>query len=274
MQYPFVYISALMRTGSTLTSEIVTELPFSYIFREPHIGKNDFQLKPGDDELIQQQFGVDLPALLGWRRTCAFLQRRLQGLHYRQDYMVRVLKERILPRLNNGNIQIGVKEITHQGWQNYYRHFPNMKVIMLGRDPRDIYLSMVYRRQREGAYKKYDLESPAAITQVLNYQFQLQKALYEQAGGLLVTYEDLSHKPQLPQQILTFIESPLAAPGEVGMFLRKHPQRLKEYAQHAGKITQSSRHRWQNEPDKRLVEMATAVFARMPAYCEFWGYEK
>lgn len=274
MHYPFVYISALMRTGSTLTSEIVTELPYAYIFREPHIGKNDFQLKPGDAELIQGQFGLDLPKLLGWRRKLAFVQRRLRVFHYRQDFMVRVLKERILPRLHAGNIQIGVKEITHQGWQNYYRHFPDMKVIMLGRDPRDIYLSMVYRRQSEGAYKKYDLASPVAIAQVLNAQFQLQKALYEQAGGLLVTYEDLSHNEQIPWQILDFIESPLAGPGEVGMFLRKHPQRLKEYAQHEGKITQSSRQRWQSEPDDLLVARATAVFDKMAEYREFWGYGK
>jgi hypothetical protein len=45
---PFIYIAALMRTGSTVLSEALTQLPYAFVFREPHLGKNDFRLKQDD----------------------------------------------------------------------------------------------------------------------------------------------------------------------------------------------------------------------------------
>lgn len=213
-----------MRTGSTLVSELLTHPPKSFIFREPHIGKNDFQLKPGDQEEILSHFDVHLANMLKGRRAFAFLQRRLRFFNYRQDYMVRFLKHSVQPRLNNGKAQIGVKEINNVGWQNYHRHFPNMKTILLGRDPRDIYLSMVYRRQNEGAYKKYNLDDPRSIATVLNNQFQLQMDICQVTDSLPVKYEVLCSQSHIREKILTFVESPLTAPEEVGQFLRKHPQ--------------------------------------------------
>lgn len=149
-RYPFIYIASLMRTGSTLISEALTELPHAFIFREPHIGKNTFRYKPDDVERFRQ-YGFDLEAFLKYRLVFAFFQRRLRFLGYRQDYMVRVFKYRLIPQMAGTAKQFGVKEIDNRGWQNYHRHFPDMKVILTARDPRDIYLSLrrVGRWRRE-----------------------------------------------------------------------------------------------------------------------------
>ncbi len=47
-RYPFIYIAGMRRTGTTLLSELLTSSPYSFIFREPHIGKNTFRVKPDD----------------------------------------------------------------------------------------------------------------------------------------------------------------------------------------------------------------------------------
>lgn len=58
-EHPFIYVSSLMRTGSTVLSEALTRFPYSFIFREPHLGKNYFALKDLDTELFAER-DVDL----------------------------------------------------------------------------------------------------------------------------------------------------------------------------------------------------------------------
>lgn len=87
-----------MRTGSTLLSEALTRLPYRYIFREPHVGKNDFQVRAADVAL-QHDYGVEIEKILTLRCYYAFLQRRFRWLGYRQEFMVRVLEHFMRPRL-------------------------------------------------------------------------------------------------------------------------------------------------------------------------------
>lgn len=271
--YPFIYIASLPRTGSTLLSELLTDMPRSFIFREPHIGKNDFQPKPGDMQFLLDNYHVDLLRMLRWRLWYAFMWRRLRWLHIPQDYMVRFLKYTLLPMLQReGNLQIGVKEISHLGWQNYHKHFPNMKAIITGRDPRDIYLSMYHRWQKDGAYQKYDILNPVAMASVLNQQFAYQVAIHNCAGSLKVKYDVLCSDPGVIPEILKFVDSPLSVAGRVGQFLGAHPLRTREQQQHQGKITDVSIKRWQKEEDQTVVNIAEQVYELMPEYRDFWGY--
>ena len=274
-QRPFIYIAALPRTGSTLLSELLTDLPRSFIFREPHIGKNDFQPKPGDIQFLQDNYNVDLLKLLKWRLRYAFLWRRLRWLHVPQDYMVRFLKNTLQSMLQQeGNLQIGVKEISQMGWQNYYKHFPNMKVIMTGRDPRDIYLSMYHRWKKDGAYQKYDLLNPIAMASILNHQFAYLVDIHRCTDSFKVKYDDLCSDESVIPKILRFVDSPLSVAGNIGQFLGTHPLRSREQEQHQGKITQISIGRWQKEQDNMALSVANQVYELMPEYREFWGYAK
>ena len=72
----------------------------------------------------------------------AFMLRRLRFLGFPQDYFIKEFKYKLLPKLLKVVSQIGVKEIRHAGWENYIRQFPDLKVVMSGRNPRDIYLSL------------------------------------------------------------------------------------------------------------------------------------
>lgn len=87
---PFIYIAALPRTGSTLLSELFTDLPYSFIFHEPHLGKNYFAAQKLDKSLLAK-YNIDINGFLKLRLPLAFCLRRLRWAGYRQDHMMRTL---------------------------------------------------------------------------------------------------------------------------------------------------------------------------------------
>lgn len=259
-----------MRSGSTLLSEVLTRLPQSYIFQEPHIGKNDFQLTPSDVEIWAER-GLDLERLLRRHRVLAFLQRRLRWAGLRQDYMAVVLKHLVRPRLASGRFQLGVKEVRNRGWRNYRRQFPSMKVIVTARDPRDIYLSTMYR-WRKGLLPRRKLVTPELIARELNREFKLQMAIQDAQDSFLVRYEDMCQQPTILGKIMAFIESPLSQSGSVGGFTSRHPDRVHEAHLHGNAVTDKRVARWRREKDSQLRREAEETLALMPAYARFWGY--
>ncbi|RME85746.1 MAG: sulfotransferase [Caldilineae bacterium] len=269
-KYPFIYIAGIRRTGSTLLSEVLTSLPYAFIFREPHIGKNTFRVKP-DDVHRFATYGFDLQAFLRYRLIFAFLLRRLRFFAFPQDYMVRQFKYELVPQLAKTVLQWGVKEIDNRGWQHYYRHFPEMKVIITARDPRDIYISFYYHWRKRTRRDEREI-SPENVAMDINRQFQIQREIADVAESYAVRYEDLCTNPDMVKDIMKFVQSPLTLPGQVGAFNLLHPHRRDEYEVHAGRITTKRIARWQREEDTTLVARAQRVFDLMPEYCAHWGY--
>jgi hypothetical protein len=170
-------------------------------------------------------------------------------------------------------MQIGVKEISHQGWGNYVRHFSELKVVMTGRDPRDIYIS-VYNRWNEKQPTTQQALTPDSLSAKLNDQFQIQLALRANTDCMEVRYEDLCLDQSIFKRIKDFVHSPIPTVGEIGQFNIQHPKRKDEYQLHGDKLTRKSVQRWRNEPNRSLVENAHKVFENMPEYTEFWGYKR
>lgn len=271
LRRPFIYIASLPRTGSTLLSEILTQLPHSFIFHEPHLGKNYFAFQHNDQAKLKP-YDVDLARFRKLRLPLAFFFRRLRIIGYRQDYMVQEFKHKLIPQLSENLFQIGVKEIKHAGWQNYVRHFPEMKVVLTGRDPRDIYISM-FEKWRRGSMLWKGSFSPNEVAARLRAEFQRQLSLRTATDTMLVKYEDLCTDPELPQKVRDFVNSPIPHIGEVGSFVATHPRRVNEYDVHGKQITDKRVNRWRKEPDEKLLEDAHAFFSLMDHYCEFWQYD-
>lgn len=270
---PFVYISALMRTGSTLLSEALTQLPQSFVFLEPYWGLNSFSVHATLIRRLRAE-GVDLQQFLRFRRPMAFLLRRLRPFGILQDFMMREVKGKLFPQLYAvGMRQVGVKEIKHKGWQHYVRHFPDMKMIMLGRDPRDIYLS-AYRKLQLGGTVWRGPVTPVTIANHLKDQFSRQLAMREIVDCLTVRYEELCTDPCVRQRILSFCKSPLDDVADVGQFLKEHPIRNREYQRHGTTISNKSVYRWQGEQDSALLNDAFECASLMPEYVAFWDYDE
>jgi len=270
MIYPFVYIASLPRTGSTLLSEALTQLPYAFILHEPHLGKNYFAVKSNDATRLKA-CGVDLYAFVKYRLPFAFLLRRLRPFRFPQDYMVREVKQKLLPHLTC-DTQIGVKEIAHVGWQNYIKHFPDMKVILTGRDPRDIYLSMYRKSQRDRVSWRGPF-NPTTVARFLNKEFEMQLALSKTVDSLSVRYEDFCRDAAVLQQVKDFAQSPIPTLGTIGAYISSHPTRTFEHDIHGGEITIKSVNRWKDETDPCLLAEANACLEQMSAYSQYWGYQ-
>lgn len=269
---PFIYISALMRTGSTMLSETLTELPRGYIFNEPHLGKNTFSLSSPDAERLRA-YGIDLQTFLRFRLWLAFLLRRVRTIWPKQDFMIEQVKHTLLPELRKiGLQQAGVKEIKHEGWQHYVRHFPELKMVMLGRDPRDLYIS-AYRKWQKGTTLWHGPFTPDSAAEQLKAQFLRQLKMRNHVDCLDVRYEELCTDPRVLQKVRSFSESPLDRAGNVGEFIRSHPKRRDEYQKHGPTISNQSVNRWQRENEGPLLDDARRFAALMAEYTAFWGYD-
>ncbi|MEK7729988.1 MAG: sulfotransferase [candidate division KSB1 bacterium] len=265
MERPFIYIAGLRRSGSTVLSEALTSLPHSFIFREPRVAENRFSVHDSDAELFLQKFGVDL---LDFERRW-WPKRKL---------IPEAFKNELLPQLLPLVGQIGIKEIRHDRWRRLFRLFPEMKILLTARDPRDIYLSLHDKVKNDrvtwsGIFSPDGVFCAEAVAEGLNAEFREQLAMLETADCLKVKYEDLCADPAKFEQAKSFVGSALGRVGEVGAFNAANPMRLGEYKLHGNAITGRRIQRWQNETEEKLLAEAQRTFDLMPKYCRFWEYQ-
>ncbi|MDZ7342903.1 MAG: sulfotransferase [candidate division KSB1 bacterium] len=265
MSRPFIYIAGLRRSGSTVLSEALTLLPHSFIFREPRVAENRFSVHDSDVELFLQ-YGIDLVDFerRWWRK---------------RKLIPEAFKNELIPRLAALIGQIGVKEIRHDRWRRLFRLFPEMKILLTARDPRDIYISLFYKVKNDhvtwsGLFSAAGEFCPEAVAESLNRQFRQQLAMLDTAECLQIKYEDFCTNPRILEQVKAFVGSAIPRLGEVGAFNAANPMRLGEYELHGRTITGQRIHRWKHEVDDALVAAAQKTFDLMPEYCEFWKYEK
>lgn len=270
LEKPFIYIASLRRTGSTVLAEALTSFPTSFVFREPELCQGRFNLRPGDASLFAR-FDVDLPAFqrrYAGRTISRAIRSRVAG---RLPSLVAPFKSEVLQKLRSVVSQVGVKEIRHLGWESYLEHFPETRIVLTGRDPRDIYISLHHRvRQGKGTWR--GALTPKAVAEDLLAEFQHQVDMAERTQSMRVKYEDLCVDPGVIERVRRFVESPLSDVGVIGGFSATNPHRREEYDLHADRITDQRVRRWASETDSALLRAANEVFARMGNYRDFWEY--
>lgn len=268
---PFVYIASLRRTGSTMFAEALTQFPYSFIFREPALSRNKYNFKD-DDVATFREHNIDLDKFANKYVWQIKIHRLLRS---RRDVMVKALSQVLMPQLNQCVQQIGVKEIRHEGWRKYLRYFPDMKFVLTGRDPRDIYISLYYRLEKERGRRWKGEFSPETVAENLLLQFKHQVNMLNAADCMKVKYEDFCTDNQLLEKIKKFVKSPIpGGAGDIGGFLSANPKRQDESSVHGSAITDSRVRRWAQEQNQEIVTQAQKAFDLMPEYNKFWEYEK
>ncbi len=261
MALPFIYIGALRRSGSTILAELLTDAPSSFIFREPRVARGVFDIKPGDAELMAG-YGIDLHAFA----------KRWTGP--RRRWVIRGFRRELYPALLTRFQQVGVKEISHRKWRRYDAAFPGMKIIVLARDPRDIYLSLLDRAHKGTTPAQELVVTPQAAADEINRQFIYQGQMVERRGAMRITYEELCTDPGAFARVRDFCQSPLERPGGAGGFNAGNRARADEAARHGGHVTPSRVARWKTEADAHRRAAADEVFRLTPEFCAFWGYTR
>lgn len=255
-EFPFIYISSIMRTGSTVLQEALTQYPNSYIFHEPLFSQNKFE--------IPNNFLNDLE-----EKTKINISNELKNPSVKN-------LSKLIPKL--GIKQIGIKEIIHSNWKEYLKYFPNIKFILTGRNPKDLYLS-IYRWHHDKNGKnikmfRKKLYSLYTIINEINKDFEMQKEIHNTGKSIVIKYENLCNDPiGTLSYIKDFIDSPIQSKtGEIGLFLKNHKKRINEYNIHKGKITKNKIGEWKTIKDSKLLNDILIFDNKMKDYKNFWGY--
>ncbi len=228
---PFIYISSLRRTGSTVLSESLSKMPYSFIFREPRIGLNRLSIKPFDIELFNE-YGVDLESLVEISST--------------KNSKMNYFANTIAPKLLKVVQQVGVKEIRNKGWESYAKAFPNNKFVITGRDPREIYISLYYRLVNGKSSCKGEF-SPSTLANHFQEEIKYQSEIQETQDYIKVKYENFCSSQREIDKVKKFLSNDIGSEQGVGQFNKSNPNRIDEYLIHEDKVTTKSMYRWKNE---------------------------
>ena len=249
-----VVIAAIRRTGSTLLSEALTELPATaFVFREPGLFTGRLRLKQRDVDLLAAN-GLDLGA-------AAERQRRAGGRQVAERFR-KLVAEPAGAVLR----QVGIKEIRYgPGWAEVLDELGPVRVVALARDPRDIYLSLAsvppsFPLRLDGPF------GPESVARDIEREARRQHELIEHTGALRVRYEDLCSDPGVLDRIRAFVGSPVSGSAHIGRFSPANR------AIHGSAITSRRVALHRSEPDARRAADADEVAARLDWYREAWGY--
>lgn len=237
--------------------EALTRLPYSIVFNEPNIGARRFAVRNQEAELLQE-VGIDLHGFV--RRWSTFDRR----------FLLFGFRRRLVPAIERRIQQVGVKEIFHNHWRRVVGAFPETRIVLTARDPRDIYLSLRGRFLAGNALWKGAF-TPALVAENLLQEFRHQLEMAREFDVMSVRYEDLCVEPDLLHRVLKFVDSDIDDIGELGAFLRSDARRVAEGQIHAGQITDKRVARWRQENGSIATE-AQQVFDLMTEYCEYWNY--
>jgi hypothetical protein len=255
---PFLYIGGIVRSGTTLLQELLTERPVAYMFHEPWFTRGLFENKD-----------VVFETLTDWKIDIEIVNKYVLETRGRWPLYVGLLKA-----LQDQIQQVGVKEVRHKGWQVYPRYFKNMQFVLIGRDPRDVFVSRVNYIERwkhlaaPGRHKNFSVDNFFAEVQP-DVARLLQIA--KEHNTFRVRYEALIETPGEIEKLRDAVKSPVRNENYVGRFHGKIQRGKYEVDLHGGKVTSKSIGAWETAPDN-VKAQAEAFYTLMKDYNNFWGY--
>jgi hypothetical protein len=250
---PLVYIAAVRRTGSTMMTELLSDPPACFVFREPRLPLGRLQLAKRDEpRRILREFGVRVEPV----------SKRMRSLPPREAIRVfRQFCEESQDRIH----QFGVKEIRHEGWERVGEEFPDMKVVITVRDPRDIFLSMWHRRDTlEQRHRRW--MEPEVLAEDVNRESRRLERIAERHDHIVVRYEDICRHPERIDEVRRFTDS---TAGGVGL-LGRAPTRDTDL--HGAAVDSSRVELWKREQDPEVIALYREAYRLMESYAVAWGY--
>lgn len=249
--HPFIYICSVLRTGSTLVQELLTHAPESLIFHEPRFAVKAFQNQEVSGEMLVKEYGFTKPEM-----SYSSISRFLYEI------------TRKIP-------QVGVKEIRNANWLMYLNLFDDIRFVLTGRNPRDIYISCFKQLQRSDHWKPaYPPLSPLGLFREVIPEIEAQNGILGMGLDIFkVRYEDLvGETDAVASDLLRFCGSPLEHAGIPGDFHQRIERGRYEIEKHGHAVTDSSVGLYSKERDVRLLKDAEDFYRLMWEYNKVWGY--
>lgn len=245
---PFIHIAGLFRSGTTLVQELLTEQDKSFIFHEPRFGDGIWQFEEHDRRYLRK-WGWDPPKFSTIGDTWKWF-------------------------MEDKGIQIGAKEVRNNGSALYYDSWQgNARLIVVDRDPYDIYMSCVGMMMRSNAdftwRPQYLPLSAINLFREVKPEIWLINKLWDHYYHVLckriVDYVDLCNFTGF-EDLYTFCESDVTKP-DVGGYHAILARGKYEIDKHKGQITQGS---IKYEYSGEMVDREAAKFRQLVNREKLW----
>ena len=199
---------------------------------------------------------------------------RLQRYEGNPEQMIKAFRTFVAPRMGKHFRHLGLKECILGNWRLYPKFFPEMKYVVLARDPRDVMLSVLEYGERIKWHREMWADRPDTyIAERHNAIWAGQKEMLASRDCLGVKYEHLCTDETTLRGILRHCEMETDQLGQADTAVTELFQwRDWEGKRHGNSVSPKSVSRWQRETDEQKLARAYAVAGMMTEYCGYWGY--
>ncbi|HFD80722.1 MAG TPA: hypothetical protein ENK05_10085 [Gammaproteobacteria bacterium] len=254
-----VAVYGLIRSGTTLVSDLLTVRDRSLVISEPDL------FVPWDERVVRRihatarNFGLPVPAE--------------PPAQARYGTFARYFEQELMPVLGTLDCW-GIKQVQFLFWRELFNILQPARLVLCVRDIREVVLSAFDLIGRMGLTfgAKPVLRDEAWVLTRLCHDIHELVAMM-QVPHLLLRYEDLVTEPDLRDRLADYVS--LNALGSERLNLEGEPDSRSawESARHGGQISVASLGRYSDEPPGPARSLAERVWAILPGYADRFGYE-
>lgn len=254
-----IVLYGIMRSGTTLISDLLSIKNESIIFHEPDILQTIYQQDFAENNeynkilKVLKESGLDTGLLPIWNKN---------------DYptFVQYFDAILYPFLSDFNIK-GAKIIDFNDWKGFLAAFRPEKILLTVRDIRDVVLSAI--------------DLALTINNLVVDEYWIEIKVLESCRQLIamsklpcmaVRYEDLCTNPDVPRKIASFFQMQSLGTERINidrlMTFRKY-----EIEKHGRAVSSKSVNRHEKEPFGFVLSLAETIWRRCPEYSENFQYK-
>ena len=254
-----VAVYGLMRSGTTLLSDLLTIRGRSVVISEPDLFVDWHKPTIARVNGLLRDVGLPLPAEP---------PHEVPGRLY-ADYFV----EEVIPQFAKLDYW-GVKQVNFFDWQQLFERHPPERLVLCTRDIREIVISSLDLICRLGlAFPGgMRLHDEAWIMCRIVYGVHELMAM-RQHPHLLVRYEDLVADPAKRQELAGYVGLDELGDERLNLESERRARSDWELSKHGGAITDKSTSRFEQEPAGPIRALAERIWRLLPGYSEAFGYE-
>jgi hypothetical protein len=265
-----IYICSLPRTGSTILAESLTHWPNCFIHNESLLTTGHYHWLQLD--YLPRDWPGTAPVRAASQATIAAYIQECSHTSPSSINVFELYKTHFVVPLLEHFGQVGIKELKHVHWRSLIETFPDTKVLVTCRDPRDILASLLHLRTtfRNESWEWANISNERIAEKLLS-EFSYQKEIIREANCLVVPYERLCSDPAIFRELAAFVQIDHDSPGNIGCYTVNNPSTNWQIGSHRGKISPNSIGRRLSLP--AADQIALSKFSDlMQEYGQFFGY--
>ncbi len=255
-----VVVLGLMRSGTTLVSDLLTVPSRSLIFDEPMLFSVWNDQRARDIHAVAKASGLRVGSEPPRRRD--------------YEEMAVYFERGLAPELSKLDLW-GVKEVHLNTWHRLLDRYRPKRLILCVRDLRDVALSALdLIRGSHLAFPGGQRTRDEAWV-VSRLAFDVHQLLTLRSfPHLLLRYEDLTRDKELRDRLAAYVGLEALGGGALNRETSTGASRVKEIERHGLDISTRSVGRHRSEPEGPARALATHIWQSLPEYSEAFGYPR